>query len=416
MKKLISSDITLLGEGKQLRMAIDKINPNLLDFYNRSSIPIAFSTFKSYLSKDKVISDTFKYSVTKELNTDFNELVKSKKEQLKEFVYSIFDNVKLYNTELDMKTIDLVLALCQKYKFSLETALMYRAKAKNLYYRNKMNQAVEFYEYSIKTVPLYDKSKIVFLYSELADMYSRENIFLMARKHFTKAKEYITSNKIDKEALFTFNYYIGIMYYFSKNYSIAKEHFVCAFENSTKLIEKAASTSNIGLMFKKEENYSKALEYYNEVLSFLNEDMTAQKISVYNNIAEVYRMLNDYSNAIKYIDLSFECMDNKNTFDRYLIHIETYTEIQLQLNSSYSCDKYFDTLLQTRNNQIDKHRILLGIKNIVTILENVELLDRLSNIIINLIQSASNNKDYCNDLYKFLGMIYEKIKKLGGKI
>lgn len=413
MRKLIKDDIKLMGEGRQITNVIKEKNRDLVRFYYENDFPVALSSFRTYLSKAKIHSDTFKYSISKALDIDYNILVKPKIEQLKSFVNEINSNINLYTTQDDYETIEEVHNLCKKMKLTKESSMMFRAKARNSYFRNKNNHAVEFYEYAISSTSKYEKSRLVFFHSELADLYSRESMQVNADKQFQIALDYINNSNINNEALFIYYYYRGIMYYSVEKYSLAREHFKKASCYAKQNIDKIACVSNIGLTYKKENNFNKALEYYFEALEYYEEDKQLEKGSIYNNISEVYRLQNDFENAVRYINLSLELSQRNSAFYKYLVYIETYTEIQIQIGNFDECTKYLDALLSTRDKQIDKIRILNGINNIIEITENVILLNQLADVVSKLIDST-DNEEYIKDLYECVGKIHIKIKKIGG--
>lgn len=413
MIKLFEKDVVLLGEGKQLKNAIKDQNKDLRDFLTKNNIPICYNTFRTYLSRDKIYSDSFRACITRALNIDYNDIVKSKPQQLKAYVWDIFYNIKLYTEEEDFETFEKLIKLCIKYELSIETAIMYRAKAKNCYFRNKVNHTLDLYDCAIDTMPGHNVSKLVFLYSEVADICFREAMDAKAEHYFDIARQYIEKYKIDNYDLHYYHYLKGIMHVSNKNYSTAKEHFEKAAEFATFDPDKGASIANIGLAYKKEKDYYHALKYYNEALKYLNEDNKSQRSSIYNNIAEVYRLIQDYESATKYIDMSIELSGSNITFYKHLLHLETFAEIQIQMGNYDSCGKYFEALLSTIDKQIDKIRIKNGIKNIIEIAEDVDVLKKLSDVVIKIIETT-RNEEHRKNLYECVGIIYIKIKRLGG--
>lgn len=414
MKKLTKSDVILLGEGKQIRIAINKVNDDLQSFYYSCDIPIAYSTFRSYLSKDKIISDTFKICISKFFDVDYAKLAKPKVEQVKEFASSIHNDIKAYTSDEDLETFKSILELCLRYKLTLETSMVYRAMARNFYYRHLFNNAVEYYQLAIDSAPILDKSFKVFLNNELADIYTREKNYTLAKTYFENSKQFIDKYKINNESLFFYNYYKGIYYYSIHDYTSAKEHFDLASITAESKLHKAVALSNIGLLYKKGANYQKALDLYLYALDFFGEDNLLGKSSIYNNIAEVYRLMGDLENAMIYINKSIHYSKHDNSLDKRLFQTATLTQIQLQMGINVSFDNYYDALLNTKNKYIDKIYIINSINNMCEILLDKEILYKISTVAISLME-ATDNQSYKDELLKCIGLLHVKIYKLGGK-
>lgn len=415
MKKLEKKDIKILGEGAQLKKAILEKYSSIEEFYNKNNIPVSLNSYKTYLSRSKIFSDTFKCSLTQALNRDYNSIVKTKKRQIKDLVSYISINIHHYKTEKDFLTLEKLFELCREMEMSLERVLMCRAKARNYYYRNNTHKTIELYKYAIKEISKYERSENVLLHSELADIYFRQSMVTKAQEQYKIAKYYIEQFNIKNQDKHVYYYYKGIMYINMNKLELARQYFENAVKFSVNNVDKAVSLSNIGLTYKKEKMYQKALKYYNEGLYCIDKDEKSIVSSIRNNIAEVYRVIGECDKAKKYLDYEVALSENNNIFSNYLLQISTYIQIQVQQDNYSQCDKYFETLLKTRKKELDKVSIINSIKDITQIMNNKTTLFKLSDIIRKLIKETGNEY-YKKELYECLGLVHERIMNIGGVI
>ncbi len=416
MKKLTKKDIRILGEGPQIRKYIKERYKDLEEFFYSSDIPITLSTLRTYLSRDVILSDTFKCGITKALDMDYNKLALSPKEQVKKHVFRMYENIVLYNEKEDLELMDELLEMCKQMGLSYETAMMYRAKAKNHYFRNKINRAEEYYGYAIDAVPQFEGDLLVSFHTELADAYFRENMLSKSEKQYQLTEElvYRFTYKLTNKPLFRYYYCRGLLYLHTDRFDSAREYFKSAADYAARSFEKAAAIANIGLTYKRQKNYQEVLNYYQEALNHRDESRLATTGVIYNNMSEMYRCLGDYRNAQIYVHKAMEMNELDYSLINHLACVETYVEIQMELGSYISFDKYFDILRSTKDKQIDKLRVVRSIKAIIRNTNNKIYLKQLANVMYELMD-ASDNSNFIQGLHECFGQIYIKFDILNGE-
>ena len=112
---------------------------------------------------------------------------------------------------------------------------------------------------------------------------------------------------------------IGIVYKAQGDYPKALEYYDKALSIKERVLGKdhpstATSYNNIGLVYQSQGDYPKALEYYGKALSiderFLGKDHPSTAID-YNNIGGVYIAQGDYPKALEYLEKAFSIVDAK---------------------------------------------------------------------------------------------------------
>ncbi len=417
-KKLTLKDVKIIGEGPQIRNLICEKYGSLQEFYDQHKVTKSYITLSNYLCRQYITSDTFKLNLTKVFNKSFPSLFKTAKEQIESHVQNIYDNIREYDQESDHQTFDYLLKLCKEEKMTIETAMMYRAKARNYFYINKMNYCIEFYEYSINAIPIEDINKIVFFHCELAYDLVSENILDEADKKYKHIENlvHLHKDKLDNNTLYYYYYRRGIALMSNDKNEAARVFFTTAADYARKNYEKVAAIANIGLTHKKQKEYDEALEYYENALEYYDEARVLTTASIYNNMAELYKCKKDYPNALINIQKALEISEKTNDLGKQIKYVATQAEIKMKMGNKGAYEKYFDLLLSTKGKQIFKPDVLNDIKAFVKVINNIPCLEEFADIIIEL-KNASISDGYTKGLFDCLGHIMDKIRSLskGGR-
>ncbi len=414
MSKLTLEDVKIIGEGPQIKKAISEKYNSPKDFYERFKVTKTYTTFASYLSKEVITSHTFKCSITIALDVDFPSLFVTRQKQIKKHVQSIYENIRQYNQESDLPVLDYLLEQCKKENLSTETSMMYRAKARNYYYTNRIHHCEEFYNCAVETLPEDEINKKIYFQCELADDLFRENLIEKSEKNYKYIEQLVQlyKSKLDSSTLFYYHYWRGISYMLLNKDKKARELFKTAAEYAEKTCEKAGVVANIGLTYKKSGQYDKALVYYQEASNYQDETRTLITAEIYNYMAMLYKAVKDYANAIEYISKALDIAEKQHDLVCKLCYTATYVEIQLEMGNTKAYKSYFDALSNTKYMQIySKPYLVKDIKTFIKYINDIQALNELINIIIELMQ-ASASCGYTSGLIDCKGYAEIKIQNL----
>ncbi|MFZ5353093.1 MAG: tetratricopeptide repeat protein [Bacillota bacterium] len=326
---------------------------------------------------------------------------------IKEYVREVFENIRLYKEELDYEIIDILLRTSIENKLSIETIMMYGAKAEYLFGRGDINQAVELFRKAIKLAEKKDNNLVVLFMVELADLYYREGMLPEAEAEYKLAESYANKQDIDVRTIFKYNYWRGIMLNSINKHFEARELFHTAYQYALTIEQKTAAMLNIGLTYKKEQRFEEAMDIYKKLLSLYGEKDLIGRGAVYNNIAviEMERgcLKEALKNSIKAITLVALTTDINNKVKFY----HTYTQVRLMMGGEAVCSEYFEVLLSTIGRQVNKKFIVADIMSIADMIP-AHMLERLIVVITEMAQ-ASYNEHYINDLHSCAEYIRKKI-------
>ncbi len=413
MSKLKLEDVKLLGQGAQIKKEILKRYKSIRDFYNSNDISVGYNTVRVYLYTDVIDSPTFKCTMTRIFDMDYNSLFLSKQEQITLHAQSIYDNIKEYDEEADQETFDYLLEKSKTENMVEEIAMMYRAKARNYYYTNWIDHCIEYYTYAIDALSWNQVNMKVYFLCELADVLTREN---MMEKAETKYK-YITNlvglhkEKLDNNTLYCYHYWRGIHYMYTDVYSSARDFSEQAVTYADKNYEKAGAIANIGYAYKKLNRFAEASKYYQKALQYPDAARQRVEASVYNNIAMICKDTKDYENAIVYGRKALDITEVIDDLSMHIIAVSTYAEIQMEMGDREAYRIFFDLLLSIDNVKLFKPDVLKAIKEFADYLDDVSCLDKLIDIIIEL-REATNSIGYQAGLDGCISHIVRKIRKL----
>ncbi|KIM13201.1 MAG: hypothetical protein KU38_00620 [Sulfurovum sp. FS08-3] len=151
-------------------------------------------------------------------------------------------------------------------------------------------------------------------------------------------------------------------------------------EYGNKSIEVVVSYSNIGAIYTRSSNYSKAIEYYNKALKILRSLPQSKKVlegfnAIYTHIGETYTYLKQYEKAKEYLLESIKFSEAIND-----IYAEDYNHLiicYLHLNEPEKALEYFDKDLEriSRRTTNNKEALLTILANYMSILTQMQKFD-----------------------------------------
>lgn len=414
--KLKLEDITILNEGQQIKKRIIEKYGSLTAFYDTEKpTELSLKAIRNYCSYDKITSINLKCLMLKVFNEGWDEIIISDVCQVKNIAGKIYKDIRLYKEDKDYALLQKVKALCSKFGLIDETALMLRCLAKHFYFRNSIMKTLKYYNEALRLIDNISIDTLIIILVELADHHYMEREVKEAERLFIEAQNYIdASKKISSSALYKYYYRRGIMLNSEGLHSEARGYIeksiMYAGENTELNSDKGASYMAIGSTYKREGVYEEAKKYYSmSLLEFHEKDINGRSLAL-NNLADVYCILKDYDEAIKYIEAAVKLLDKDSLTERHLIVAQTLAEIKLLVGDASACYEYFNILKKTIHTSIDKKNMKNRIISITNYIEDVNLLNKLYDVIF-YIEENTDNYAYKDDLFSCMGRILIKISK-----
>lgn len=412
--KLKLEDIVILNEGQQAKLLIEAKYGTLKNFYQQVNPSISLKSIMNYCCTDKIHSETFKCLVVNKSDKGWNDIVKSKQEQITRYVNEIYNNTMAYKEEEDLELFNKLVELCSKYKLVNEKALMYRNIAKNYFYRNDNQKMIEYYNKAIDFIRYRDNNILTMLTIELANHYFKEQNVDESEILFKRAQEYIENNHASNEVLYKYYYYRGVICNTEGRHAEAREYLEKSIQygdtQTESMSDKGAAYISIGSTYKREGEYEKAKEYYYRALMHMHEKDIYGRTMALNNVADIYCILKDYDRAIKFIEQAKSLLGEGKLLPQYVLIYQTYAEIKLMIGDTSGCYEFFDFLEKTVNTSINIKKIVNRIIGFINYLEDTDLLYNMYDVICH-IKDNTDNYIYKHDLFSCMGRISEKIRK-----
>jgi tetratricopeptide (TPR) repeat protein len=411
--KLDLKDIVLLNEGQQAKRLIESRFGSLKSFYEKvNTHGLSLKAIRNYCCYQKISSDAFKFLLINEFDMSWNEIVLDDINQIKKYVDAIYTYIFLYKEENDLKLFEKLDELAKQYNMTNERAILKRCMAKYYFYMNNSAKTIELYHDALDIVSNICFSTAIILNVELADHLFMERRCDESQIYYKIAESYINKANISEGALYVYYYRMGVMLNTSGQYQQAREHFQKALNygkiNTEEISQTGAALMAIGTTLKRDAKYEEAREFYLKSLPYFHVDDINGRSTALNNIADIYSLLGDYINAIKYIEEALRALEKYGFTIKYLIFLETYAETKYLIGDFTGCYQYFDVLKETLNTSINKNKIKISICNFINLIGSKDVLEQLEATIYYLI-SNTRNEIYKDDLYSCLGRLNVKI-------
>ncbi|MGB7605421.1 MAG: tetratricopeptide repeat protein [Lutisporaceae bacterium] len=345
----------------------------------------------------------------------------NKEEQITEYIESIYTEINEYNSEEDIKIFDKLRDICVTNNYNKQLAKLYWCIGKYYNTINKPSISVEYYKLAInmydniddtgnKTLARIDLGLIYLLIGECPnaiDMY--EGILIDE-----------SSCKILKpEKLFLIYYRLGIALSDINENNKARKILEKSLKYANDNILKGNALHNIGISYKKQKQYKKALEYYNQALECFDVSDSINISIVKNNIAMLYYVQGKFADALDNIKMAMDMLNDDKELGLMYNYLDTYSLIMISLGEPMEA---FELLLDLTEHTSDyiqyKKKILHGIKIILDYgikYKNDNIVSRLQNIIVGLIKRNESSQEFILHLKAYLGDIYYS-NYIGGEV
>jgi len=404
-KKLTKNDIEILHEGQQIKRAVMKKFGSVEEFAKAGNVFLSLDTINNYLRRSKIDSDKFKYRLTIAFMQGYDEFVKTPEQQMKMFTDDIYTHITDYHDEEDINVIDKLKTLCEEYSLKFELAKTHLIIGMYYRQRNEFGKAYSHLQIAEGELQLRNANQLlVSLYAEQAVTYFYAKEYKNAERLYSKIEMRIADcSELDNRALFNYLYYIGILYNNNSKHELAHGFFLKALEYANAGLEHGSVVMNIGLSWKRRGEYHKAIEYYKQALAEFSEVEDISKCVIYNNLAEIYKILKDYDSAISNTKRAFELIgNNKNSF-YFMINL-TYVQILNDMGNidfqSDEIDNLLDMIKSSEQYKLQKKYIIECLEYLFTVAcnnKNFEFMVELSKLIAFLIRKGYND-EYTKEL------------------
>ncbi|WP_432665721.1 tetratricopeptide repeat protein [Wukongibacter baidiensis] len=404
MKKFNLSHIKILSPEEQVEEKIIERFGDVDSFAKQ--INMDTKTVYQYLKELEQGSNLFKDKLCEALNMKSDELIKSDKEQIKNMVQSISDNLQTYQGNEDLYILNALKVLCVDNNLKVEALVMQRNIAMYYFYTGITNRAVGAMENTISLVK--DRDLLIKWKSELGLMYFSQCNYEKSRKVHEEVEKLLNkANRVDKRTKYLHYYRYGLLESNTSNYLSAERLFEKSLEYVKSSTDKGDSIVNIGLSYKRRGDYQEAIGHYNKALDVFEEGVNKSK--AYNNLAELYKCLGEYDKALLYIQKAFDNMD-KNNITRHFLYYQTYAQIQiLKGDHEKVVSKLYELVMGMEDHFVYDQVKIKGIRTLIDYCiktDDIDMLEHVRDFLISLIEKKTeDDEEYLNVLYGFIGEI-----------
>jgi len=327
-------------------------------------------------------------------------------EKLTAMVEYVSQNIKSYKGEKDIDILQLLKKRCYDKGLTIETVKMYRAVGMYNFYSNNMMFAKDKLRLAINKAGEIERKDLVAAYSsELGLVYFYEHEHILAKIEYKRVEKLLPDiPELDKHILFLYYYRYGILHRTLHEYELSKHEFEKALSYTEEKAEMGLALMNIGINYKRQSDFDKALEYYEKALGIFENKDYINKSRLYNNLAELYKTADDYNKALKHITKAFDCLDNKDV-SQLFIYFTTYTEIMVLMGEpEKALDKFMEMFYHIEDITVYKSYITENIDSLTTIgAGNIKMLKKLEAVVDTLIKYTSEeNTEYKKELERCL--------------
>lgn len=394
MNKLKLKDIKIKSPGKQIKERILEQFESIEEF--AQLVDLYPNSLQRYLRSRK-IPNSFKVKLVNVLNKGYDEIVLSENQQVRRLVESISENIEVYKGKNDIKILGRLKDLSIERNMVLETAKMNRNISLYYYDKEDISFAIEYMRLAISGIEN-NYSFLVSCISLLGLMYFFKHNYSKSKEVLEEAEEFLPKIN-DNKILFYYYYRRGILYscMYEKEpdkLEMAKEMFIKSLNFAKEKFELGNSIMNIGIVYKKQNAFEKAIRYYYKALKIFDDDFNRSVI--YNNLADGYKVIGKYEEALYYIKKAFGCLDDKSIVKSF-IYYQTYVQIKMFKGESKEIiEKLKELLAKVDDFFIYSQSIFRGIETIIDygkVYENTIVLKELDDLIVKLSEECDGEYD-----------------------
>jgi len=329
-------------------------------------------------------------------------------EKLTAMVEYVSQNIKLYNGEKDIDILRLLKKRCYDKELEVEAIKMCRAVGMYYFNSNNMMFARDKLRLAINKAEEIGRKDLVAAYSsELGLVFFYEHQHVLAEVEYKYVEKLLTDiPDLDKHILFLHYYRYGILLNASplNKYERAQEALEKALSYAEEKVYTGLTLMNIGINYKRQSNFKKALDYYDKALITFDKNDRFSKSLVYNNLAELYKTTGGHGIALRYIKKAFDYLDNKD-ITIFFECFTTYTEIEVLLGEpEKALDKFMEMFYHIDDITVYKSYIIENIDSLtIAGAKSVKMLKKLEAVVDTLVKyTAADNSEYKQELERCL--------------
>lgn len=413
--KLTKKDVKFLSEGMQIRDAVLEKYGSIENFVEANHITISLETVKNYMRKKTITSETFKCNIAKAFDKGYYEIALDEKGQLEKYVDNVSEEIKAYTDEKDLEVLEYLRDMCLQKQMTVYTAKMYRAIAMHHYYRNNSTASVDLMKLAINLLENRKENILLIRYmSELGLIYFYGVKYVKAREMYEAVEEKIAySDNLDKETLYRHYYRKGILHNNTSEHTMARQIFQKSLSYTDEPYWIGRAYMNIGLTHKKQGSTYEALKYYEKALDCFEPGDNTSKNIVLNNMAEVYKIQENYDKALGCVEKAFELL-GETDITEYFITLQTYVEIKVLKNETENAfDKLLELLSKAENFFAYKKSVIDAILLVLRYgSRDVGVLRKLRDAIIRLVKNTTL-EEYQKELKIYLCDVFLTLNERG---
>jgi len=331
-------------------------------------------------------------------------------EKLKALVEFVSKNIRRFAGEKDIETLRLLKNRCNEKGLIVEKVKLYRTTGMYYFYRNNIMFAMDKLNLAINTAKEIGRKDLVASYNSdigLVYFYQHEN------KKAEMQYEYVEKllpviPELDRYILHLHCHRYGILHSRLHRFELAQGALEKALSCAGDKTDIGLTLMDIGINYDRQLNFNKALAYYNKALETFEESDYFSKSIVYNNLADMYKIIGNYRKALEYIIRAFDYLGNKDAA-RLFVYFTTYTEIVVLLGEpEKALDKFMEMFFKIEDFAIYKSLIIEGIDSLIMAgAENVKMLEKLEAVVAKLIKyTSAENREYKNELDRCMENIH----------
>jgi len=313
-------------------------------------------------------------------------------ERLTAIVENVSKNIKKYTGENDIDLLKLLKDRCAEKGLTAETVKMCRATGMYYFYRSNTMFAEDKLCQAIYAAEKIKRNDLVVAYtSELGFLHFYKHEYIKAETQYKYAEELIQCiPDLNKNILHLHYSRYGILHSSLHKFELAQEEFVKALSYAEEKTDIGFALMDIGINYKRQLDFSRALEYYDKALETFEENDYFNKSIVYNNLAELYKVIGSYDKALEYINDAFRYLGKKDA-TKLFIYFTTYTEIAVILKKpEKALEKFWGMLSNVEDLSVYRSYIVENIDSLaISGARNRKMLKKLETVVVKLIKFTS---------------------------
>jgi len=255
-----------------------------------------------------------------------------------------------------------------------EMANALNAQGISFYIRSDYNQALEYYQKSLKIKEeISDKRGIAGSLNNIGMIYSRQGDYPKALEIYQRSLK-IVEEISDNEVIASILTNIGKIYKNQSDYPKALEYYQRSLKISEEISDKggmASTLNNLGSIYMNQGSYPKALDYYQRSYKIREEGSDKRGMAAaLNNIGLIYDNRKDYAKALDYYQQSLTIKEEIADKDGMAITLNNIGTVFMKQGNYPEALDYLQRSFEIREEISDKRGMAEALSNIGEVYQN----------------------------------------------